>query len=106
MSAQGGEPRIEDRKPRRLPILVHRRSLALWSTRYDARYLGHSVAAVASRMRDAIDLAQNGMFDWAILGVNLDGQPSNPVCGYFERTRSTVRVRHWILNKRLGHKVR
>jgi CheY-like chemotaxis protein len=29
-------------------------------------------------MRDAIDLAQNGMFDWAILDVNLDGQPSYP----------------------------
>jgi hypothetical protein len=39
MSAQGGEPRIEE---------------------------------------DAIDPAQNGMFDWAILDVNLDGQPSYP----------------------------
>jgi CheY-like chemotaxis protein len=41
--------------------------------------LGHTVGAVASRMRDAIDVAQNGMFDWAILDVNLDGQPSYPV---------------------------
>jgi CheY-like chemotaxis protein len=41
--------------------------------------LGHTVIAMASRMRDAIDLAQNGMFDWAILDVNLDGQPSYPV---------------------------
>ena len=41
--------------------------------------LGHSVAAVASRMRDAIELAQNGMFDWAIVDVNIDGQPSYPV---------------------------
>lgn len=41
--------------------------------------LGHSVGAVASRMRDAIDIAQNGMFDWAILDVNLEGQPSYPV---------------------------
>lgn len=41
--------------------------------------LGHSVAARASRIRDAIDLAQHGMFDWAILDVNLDGQPSYPI---------------------------
>ena len=38
--------------------------------------LGHTVGAMASRMRDAIDLAQNGMFDWAIVDVNFDGQPS------------------------------
>lgn len=41
--------------------------------------LGHSVAAVASRMTEAVDLAQHGMFDWAILDVNVDGQPSYPV---------------------------
>jgi CheY-like chemotaxis protein len=41
--------------------------------------LGHTVEAMASRIRDAIDLARNGMFDWAILDVNLDGRPSYPV---------------------------
>ena len=41
--------------------------------------LGHTVGAVASRMRDAIDVAQSGTFDWAILDVNLDGEPSYPV---------------------------
>jgi CheY-like chemotaxis protein len=41
--------------------------------------LGHDVAAVASRMKDAIDIARNGIFDWAIVDINLDGQPSYPV---------------------------
>jgi hypothetical protein len=37
------------------------------------------VTSVASQKRDAIDLAQNGKFDWATLDVNLHGQPSYPV---------------------------
>jgi CheY-like chemotaxis protein len=41
--------------------------------------IGHDVGAVASRMQDALDVAQNGIFDWAILDVNLDGQTSYPV---------------------------
>jgi CheY-like chemotaxis protein len=41
--------------------------------------LGHDVAAVASRIGDAIDIAQNETFDWAIVDVNLHGQASYPV---------------------------
>lgn len=41
--------------------------------------LGHTVAGVASRMSDAIDLVQNETLDWAVLDVNLEGQPSYPV---------------------------
>jgi CheY-like chemotaxis protein len=41
--------------------------------------MGHDVGAVVSRMQDAMDVAQNGTFDLAILDVNLDGQPSYPI---------------------------
>lgn len=41
--------------------------------------LGHEVSAVASRLQDACELAQNQEFDLAILDVNLDGKPSYPV---------------------------
>lgn len=41
--------------------------------------LGHEVAAVASRLHDACELARSREFDLAILDVNLDGQPSYPV---------------------------
>lgn len=41
--------------------------------------MGHDVGAVASRMRDALDIARNGTFDLAIVDVNLDGQPSYPI---------------------------
>lgn len=41
--------------------------------------MGHDVGAVASRMQDALDIAQTGTFDLAILDVNLDGQPSYPI---------------------------
>ncbi|MGK6355809.1 response regulator [Sphingomonas sp. DT-207] len=41
--------------------------------------MGHDVGALASRMQDALDIAQSGTFDLAILDVNLDGQPSYPI---------------------------
>lgn len=41
--------------------------------------LGYEVAAVASRLQEACDLAQNKQFEFAILDVNLDGKPSYPV---------------------------
>jgi CheY-like chemotaxis protein len=41
--------------------------------------LGHEVAAIAARMEDAIRAAETGLFDFAIVDVNLDGQPSYPV---------------------------
>jgi CheY-like chemotaxis protein len=41
--------------------------------------LGHEIAGVAGRMADAIRLAENGSFNFAILDVNLDGTPSYPV---------------------------
>lgn len=41
--------------------------------------LGYEVAAVASRLQEACDLAQTRQFDFAILDVNLDGKPSYPV---------------------------
>lgn len=41
--------------------------------------LGYEVGAVASRMRDALDIARTGTFDLALVDVNLDGQPSYPI---------------------------
>jgi CheY-like chemotaxis protein len=41
--------------------------------------LGHEVAAIASRMPDALDIARSGQVDLAIIDVNLDGQPGYPV---------------------------
>ncbi len=41
--------------------------------------LGHELAAVASRIPEAIEIAQQGTFDFAILDVNLDGEPSYPI---------------------------
>jgi CheY-like chemotaxis protein len=41
--------------------------------------MGLDVGAVASRMKDALDTAQNGIIDWAILDVNLDGQTTYQV---------------------------
>jgi CheY-like chemotaxis protein len=47
--------------------------------------MGHDVGAVASRMEDALDIAQTGTFDLAILDVNLDGQPSYPIADILKR---------------------
>jgi CheY-like chemotaxis protein len=41
--------------------------------------LGHEVVAVASRIHDALNIARNGIFDFAIVDVNLDGEPSYPI---------------------------
>jgi CheY-like chemotaxis protein len=41
--------------------------------------LGYIVAAEAARIDDALDAAKNADFDLAILDVNLDGEPIEPV---------------------------
>ncbi len=41
--------------------------------------LGHTVAAEAGAVGEALDLAKNGDFDIALLDVNLNGQPITPV---------------------------
>jgi len=41
--------------------------------------LGHSVAAEAGDLRQAIDLARQGQFDLAVLDVNLNGDSVTPV---------------------------
>jgi CheY-like chemotaxis protein len=41
--------------------------------------MGHEVAAMASRLTQALDLARTGSFDVAILDINLDGEPSYPI---------------------------
>ena len=41
--------------------------------------LGHEVAAVASRLPEACELARSEAIDFAILDVNLGGKPSFPV---------------------------
>ncbi|MCA1443905.1 response regulator [Ensifer sp. IC4062] len=41
--------------------------------------MGHDVAAVASRIEDALGPAQSGQFDVAIIDVNLDGRSSYPI---------------------------
>jgi CheY-like chemotaxis protein len=41
--------------------------------------LGHTVAAEAGRIEEALDAAKNADFDIAILDVNLNGQPISPV---------------------------
>lgn len=41
--------------------------------------MGHEVGAVASRVQQGLELAKTGAFDFAIVDVNLDGQPSYPI---------------------------
>ena len=41
--------------------------------------LGHSVAAEAGDLRQALDLARQGQFDLAVLDVNLNGDSVTPV---------------------------
>jgi CheY-like chemotaxis protein len=41
--------------------------------------LGHSVAAEAGDISQAVDLARQGDFDLAVLDVNLNGDPVTPV---------------------------
>ncbi|MDV3459280.1 response regulator [Sphingomonas sp. HF-S4] len=41
--------------------------------------MGHEVAGMAMRLPQAVELAETGEFDFAILDVNLDGRRSFPV---------------------------
>jgi len=41
--------------------------------------LGHSVAAEAARVEEALEAAKSADFDLAILDVNLNGEPISPV---------------------------
>jgi CheY-like chemotaxis protein len=41
--------------------------------------LGHSVFAVASKLKDGLALAERGDFDFAILDVSLHGEMSHPI---------------------------
>ncbi|HML09076.1 MAG TPA: response regulator [Xanthobacteraceae bacterium] len=41
--------------------------------------IGHTLAAEAGRIEEALALAKQGEFDVAILDVNLNGQPVTPV---------------------------
>ena len=41
--------------------------------------MGHEVGAIAARIEDAVRAAETGSFDFAIVDVNLGGQPSYPV---------------------------
>lgn len=41
--------------------------------------LGYSVAGIAPRVEQAMEMAQSADIDMAILDVNLDGQPSFPI---------------------------
>ncbi|HEY1940662.1 MAG TPA: response regulator [Roseiarcus sp.] len=41
--------------------------------------LGHEVVAVASNARQALEVARTASFDFALVDLNLDGQPSYPI---------------------------
>jgi len=41
--------------------------------------LGHTIAAAAARIDEALDVAKTADFDLAILDVNLNGEPISPV---------------------------
>src|ERR1700709_523125 len=41
--------------------------------------MGHQVAGPAARINDALELAREAAFDFAVLDVNLAGVPSFPV---------------------------
>jgi CheY-like chemotaxis protein len=41
--------------------------------------LGHTIAAAAARIDEALDAARTAEFDLAILDVNLNGEPISPV---------------------------
>jgi CheY-like chemotaxis protein len=49
--------------------------------------LGHAVAAEAGDVRSASELAQTGLFDLAILDVNLNGKMSFPVADIIVKRR-------------------
>jgi CheY-like chemotaxis protein len=41
--------------------------------------LGHTVVAIASKLNEALVIAEKGEFDFAILDVSLDGETSHPI---------------------------
>jgi CheY-like chemotaxis protein len=41
--------------------------------------LGYSVAAIASKLKEGLVMAEKGDFDFAILDVSLDGEMSHPI---------------------------
>jgi CheY-like chemotaxis protein len=41
--------------------------------------MGHEIVAMAGRIPQALEIARTGVFDLAILDLNLDGEPSYPV---------------------------
>ena len=51
--------------------------------------LGHSVAAEAGDLRQALDLARQGQFDLAVLDVNLNGDSVTPVVEILADRKST-----------------
>ncbi len=42
-------------------------------------HLGHEVVAIASNARQALEAARTASFDFALVDLNLDGQPSYPI---------------------------
>jgi CheY-like chemotaxis protein len=41
--------------------------------------LGHTVVAIASKLKEGLIIAEKGDFDFAILDVSLDGEMSRPI---------------------------
>jgi DNA-binding response OmpR family regulator len=86
--------------------------------------LGFEVAATATDLDQALRLAQEGNFDFAVLDINLDGQPSFPVAevlrergipfmfasgygskGVNEEFRTAVRIQKPFLGRDLAHAI-
>jgi CheY-like chemotaxis protein len=47
--------------------------------------LGHTVVAVASKLKEGLVMAEKGDFDFAILDVSLDGEMSHPIAEVLDR---------------------
>jgi CheY-like chemotaxis protein len=47
--------------------------------------LGHTVVAIASKLKDGLVMAEKGDFDFAILDVSLDGEMSHPIAEVLDR---------------------
>ena len=56
--------------------------------------LGHEVAAVVPRLKDALAAVERETFDLAILDVHLHGESAFPVADALIAQRHPVRVRH------------
>jgi len=46
--------------------------------------LGHTVFAVASKLKQGLELAETGEFDFAILDLSLNGELSHPIAAVLE----------------------